>query len=48
MKLDRFIRQALGFLILLVFVIAIAALRGVTESALNVGDRRVQGPRWWL
>jgi hypothetical protein len=45
MKLDRFIRLALGFLILLVFVIAIAALLFVTESALNVWDRLVQGPR---
>lgn len=45
MKLDRFIRIALGFLILLVFVIAIAALLFVTESALNVWDRLVQGPR---
>lgn len=48
MKLDRFIRLALGFLILLVFVIAIAALLFVTESALNVWDRLVQGPRLLL
>jgi uncharacterized protein len=45
MKLDRFIRLALGFLILLVFVIAIAALLFVTESALNVWDRLAAGPR---
>jgi GTP-binding protein EngB required for normal cell division/uncharacterized protein (DUF697 family) len=45
MKLDRFIRLALGSLILLVFVIAIAALLFVTESAFNVWDRLVQGPR---
>ena len=45
MKLDRFIRLAVGLLILLVFVIAIAALLFVTESALNVWDRLVQGPR---
>ncbi len=45
MKLDRFIRLALGLLILLVFVITIAALLFVTESALNVWDRLVQGPR---
>lgn len=45
MKLDKFVRVALGFLILLVFVIAIAALLFVTESALNVWDRLVQGPR---
>jgi GTP-binding protein EngB required for normal cell division len=45
MKLDRFIRLAVGLLILLVFVIAIAAMLFVTESALNVWDRLVQGPR---
>ena len=45
MKLDRFIRLAVGLLILLVFIIAIAALLFVTESALNVWDRLVQGPR---
>ena len=45
MKLDRFIRLALGFLILLVFIIAIAALLFVTESALNVWDRLAAGPK---
>ena len=45
MKVDRFIRLAAGFLILLVFVIAIAALLFVTESALNVWDRLAAGPR---
>jgi hypothetical protein len=44
MKLDRFIRLSLGFLILLVFVIAIAALLFVTEAALNVWDRLAAGP----
>ena len=48
MKLDRFIRLAVGLLILLVFVIAIAAMLFVTESALNVWDRLVQGPRFLL
>ncbi len=48
MKLDRFIRLAVGLLILLVFVIAIAAMLFVTESALNVWDRLVQGPRFIL
>ena len=48
MKLDRFIRIAVGLLILLVFVIAIAAMFFVTESALNVWDRLVQGPRFLL
>lgn len=45
MKLDRFLRLVIGALILLVFIIAIAALLFVTESALNVWDRLVQGPR---
>jgi GTP-binding protein EngB required for normal cell division/uncharacterized protein (DUF697 family) len=48
MKLDRFIRLAVGLLILLVFVIAIAAMLFVTESALNVWDRLVEGPRFLL
>jgi uncharacterized protein len=45
MKLDRFIRLSAGFLILLVFVIAIAALLFVTEAALNVWDRLAAGPK---
>src|SRR5690606_13914972 len=45
MKVDRFIRLAAGFLILLVFVIAIAALLFVTEAALNVWDRLAAGPK---
>jgi len=45
MKLDRFIRIAIAAIIALVFVIAIAATLFVTESALNVWDRLVQGPR---
>jgi hypothetical protein len=45
MKLDRFLRLAIGLLILLVFIIAIGAMLFVTESALNVWDRLVQGPR---
>ncbi len=45
MKLDRFLRLSIGLIILLVFVIAIAAMFFVTESALNVWDRLVQGPR---
>jgi hypothetical protein len=57
MKLDRFIRLAVGLLILLVFVIAIAAMLFVTESALNVcsckgpvsccTDILPQWPGWW-
>ena len=45
MKLDRFIRLSVGLIILLVFVIAIAAILFVTESALNVWDRLIEGPR---
>lgn len=45
MKLDRFLRLSAAFLILLVFIIAIAAMLFVTESALNVWDRLMQGPR---
>lgn len=45
MKLDRFIRLGLGFLILLVFLLALAAVLFVTESALNVWDRLLAGPR---
>jgi hypothetical protein len=44
MKLDRFIRLCIAFLIALVFIIAVAALLFVTESALNVWDRLVDGP----
>jgi GTP-binding protein EngB required for normal cell division len=44
MKLDRFIRLAIAFLIALVLIIAVAALLIVTESALNVWDRLVEGP----
>ncbi|MGI9202931.1 MAG: GTPase, partial [Woeseiaceae bacterium] len=45
MKLDRFLRLAIGFVVLLVFIIAIAAMLFVTESALNVWDRLIEGPR---
>ncbi len=45
MKLDRFIRIAIAVLILLVFIVAIAAVLFVTESALNVWDRLVEGPK---
>ena len=45
MKLDRFIRLAIGLVVMLVAIIAIAALLFMTESALNVWDRLVQGPR---
>jgi len=45
MKLDRIIRVSIALVILLAFIIAIAALLFVTESALNVWDRLVAGPR---
>jgi GTP-binding protein EngB required for normal cell division len=48
MKVDRLIRLALGFLILLLFIIAIAALLFVTESALNVWERLLAGPKLLL
>lgn len=48
MKVDRLIRISLGFLILLLFIIAIAALLFVTESALNVWERLLAGPRLLL
>lgn len=45
MKLDRFIRLAIALIVVAAFVVAIGALLFVTESALNVWDRLVQGPR---
>ena len=45
MKLDRFIRVALGFVIVVVFFIAIGALLFFTQTALNVWDRLLEGPR---
>lgn len=48
MKLDRFLRLSIGLLIVLVFIVAIGALLFVTESALNVWDRLVQGPKVFL
>jgi GTP-binding protein EngB required for normal cell division/uncharacterized protein (DUF697 family) len=48
MKLDRFIRLAVGIAVVLIFIIAIAAMLFVTESALNVWDRLMQGPRFIL
>jgi GTP-binding protein EngB required for normal cell division len=48
MKLDKAIRVGIAAVIALVFVIAIAATLFVTESALNVWDRLVQGPKVML
>jgi len=45
MKLDRLIRIAIAVLILLVFIIAIGAMLFLTEAALNVWDRLVEGPK---
>ena len=45
MKLDRAIRVLIAAIVLLAFVIAVAALVFVTESALNVWARLVEGPR---
>lgn len=44
MKLDRFIRVALGLLIFVVFLVAIGGLLFFTQTALNVWDRLTQGP----
>lgn len=45
MKLDRFIRIAIAFLVLGIFIIAVGALLFVTESALNIWARLAEGPR---
>jgi len=45
MKLDRAIRVALALLIVVVFFIAIGALLFFTQTALNVWDRLLEGPR---
>lgn len=48
MKLDRFIRVTFAFLIAIVFFIAIGALLFFTQTALNVWDRLLEGPRLLL
>lgn len=48
MKLDRFIRLAIGFAILIAFIVATGMLLFVTESALNIWDRLAGGPAWVL
>ena len=48
MKLDRAIRIFLATAIFLVFVIAVGAVIFLTESALNVWDRLLEGPRLLL
>ncbi len=44
MKLDRLIRTAIAVGIVLILVIALGAILFLTESALNVWDRLVEGP----
>ncbi len=44
MKLDRFIRITIAVTVALVFVVAMAALLFISESALNVWDRLKAGP----
>ena len=39
MKLDRVLRAAIAAVLLLLFVLALAAVIFITESALNVWDR---------
>jgi len=48
MKLDRFIRIVVALLILLIFIVVIGATLFLTESALNVWDRLVEGPKTLL
>jgi GTP-binding protein EngB required for normal cell division/uncharacterized protein (DUF697 family) len=45
MKLDRFIRIAIAAVVLLVFIVAVGTMIFLTESALNVWDRLVEGPK---
>jgi len=45
MKVDRLIRIVISAVILLLFIVAIAATLFLTESALNVWDRLVEGPK---
>ncbi|HEX2140038.1 MAG TPA: GTPase [Woeseiaceae bacterium] len=44
MKVDRFVRLMIAFVIALLFLVALAALLFVTESVLNVWERLDQGP----
>ncbi len=48
MKLDRFIRVAVAFVVVAAFVIAAGTLLFVAESALNVWDRLRDGPAVFL
>jgi uncharacterized protein len=44
MKVDRFVRFAVAFVIAILFLLALAALLFVTEAALNVWERLREGP----
>lgn len=44
MKVDRFVRLAIAFLIAVLFILMVAALLFVTQSALDVWERLSQGP----
>lgn len=44
MKIDRFVRLAIAFVIALLFIIMVGALLFVTQSALDVWERLSQGP----
>ena len=44
MKVDRFIRVAIAFLILAAFLVATGALLFVTDTAMNVWERLAEGP----
>lgn len=44
MKVDRFVRLLIAFFLAILFLLAVAALLFVTESALNVWQRLQEGP----
>ena len=45
MKIDRVIRAAIALVILVVFIVGVGAVLFVTETALSVWDRLLEGPR---
>ncbi len=48
MKVDRFVRLVIAFFFAILFLLALAALLFVTESALNVWERLQQGPAGFM
>ena len=48
MKIDRVIRAAIALAILVAFVVGVGAILFVTETALNVWDRLLEGPKLLL